>query len=80
MRKCLENEICSNFCGYFQVNNHTKDTRKKAILVKLPEVKLEFNRQAFRFPCAKIYNEVPIEIRGERDFKTFRHLLVEHFS
>ena len=28
-------------------NNHTKDTRNKAILVKLPKVKLEFNRQAF---------------------------------
>ena len=80
VRKCLENEICSNFCGYFQVNKYSKDTRNKAILVKLPKVKLEFNRQAFRFAGAKIDNEPPIEIRGERDFKTFRHLLVEHFS
>ncbi|CAB4026784.1 prostaglandin reductase 1-like, partial [Paramuricea clavata] len=61
VKKCLVNDICSNFCGYFQVNNHDKGTRNSAILVKLPKVKLEFNRQAFRFAGAKIYNELPIE-------------------
>ena len=45
VRKCLGNDICSNFCGYFQVNDHDKGTRNKAILVRLPRVKLEFNRQ-----------------------------------
>ena len=49
VRKCLGNDICSNFCGYFQVNDHDKDTRNKAILARLPRVKLEFNRQSFRF-------------------------------
>ncbi len=59
--------------------DHTKDTRNKAILVKLPKVKLEFIRQSFRFAGTKIYNELPIEIRRERDFKTSRHgALVRH--
>jgi hypothetical protein len=39
VKKCLVNDICSNFCGYFQVNNHDKGTRNSAILVKLPKVK-----------------------------------------
>ena len=29
VRKCLENEICSNFCGYFQVNNRSYQRYKK---------------------------------------------------
>ena len=74
------NEICSNVSGYFQVNNHDKDTRHKAILVKLPKVKLEFNRQAFRFAGAKIYDELLPQIRGEKDFKTFSLMLDKHFS
>ena len=80
VRQCLGNDICSNFCGYFQVNDHDKDTRNKAILVRLPRVKLEFNRQSFRFAGAKIYNELPIEIRDVEDFKTFCHMLDNHFS
>ena len=80
VRKCLDNEICSNFCGYFQANKHDKDTRNKTIFVRLPEVKLEYNRHAYRFAGAKIYNELPVKIRGEKDPKYFRELLVKHFS
>ena len=46
--------VCSNFCGYFQVNDHDKDTRNKAILVRLPRVKLEFNRQSPICGCKNI--------------------------
>jgi hypothetical protein len=80
VKKCLVNDICSNFCGYFQVNNHDKGTRNNAILVKLPKVKLEFNRQVFRFAGAKIYNELPIEVRNVEDVKSFNRALVKHFS
>ena len=31
VRKCLDNEICSNFCGYFQANQHDRNTRNKTI-------------------------------------------------
>ena len=44
VRKCLDNEICSNFGGYFQANEHDRNTRKKPICVRLPNVKLEYNR------------------------------------
>ena len=60
-------KICSNFCGYFQANEHDRNTRNKSIFVRLPKVELEYNRHAFRFAGAKIYNELPVRIR----FKTF---------
>ena len=45
MRKCLDNEICSNFCGYFQANEHDRNTRNKNIFVRLPKVKLDENQR-----------------------------------
>ena len=60
-------KICSNFCGYFQANEHDRSTRNKSIFVRLPKVELEYNIHAFRFAGAKIYNELPVRIR----FKTF---------
>ena len=80
VRKCLDNEVCNNFCGYFQANKHDRNTRNKNIFVRLPKVKLEYNRHSFRFAGAKIYNELPVRIRGEKDPKRFRELLVKHFS
>ena len=47
--------------------------------MKLPKVKLEFGKCAFRFAAAKIYNNLPKEIRAEKDYKLFRLALDEHF-
>ena len=80
VRKCLDNEICSNSCGYFQANEHDINTISKSIFVRLPKVKLEYNRHAFRFAGAKIYNELPVRKRGEKGLKCFRELLIKHFS
>ena len=51
----------------------------KTIFVRLLKVKLEYNRHSFRFAGAKIYNELPVRIRGEKDPKRFRELLVKIF-
>ncbi len=59
VRECLDKDVCSNFQGYFDIDNHCKRTRNNAILVKLPRVKLEFARKSFRFTAAKIYNDLP---------------------
>lgn len=69
-----------NFRGYFQVNEHDGNTRNKTSFVRLPKVKLEYNRHAFRFAGAKIYNELPVGVRGEKDAKSFRELFVKYFS
>ena len=47
--------------------------------MKLPKVKLKFSRCAFRFAAAKIYNELPKEIRAEKDYKLIRLALDEYY-
>ena len=78
VRKCLENKTCSNFQQYFAMNRHCKSTRNQNVLVRLPRVKLEIARKGYFYLGAKMYNELPLEIRKAEDFNTFRHLLNEH--
>ena len=75
VRECLDKDVCSNFQGYFDINNHCKRTRNNSILVKLPRVKLEFARKSFRFTAAKIYNDLPKHLRAAEDYKEFKNLL-----
>ncbi len=75
VRECLDKEVCSDFQGYFDINNHCKRTRNNSILVKLPRVKLEFARKSFRFTAAKIYNDLPKHLRAAEDYKEFKNLL-----
>ena len=63
VRKCLDKEICNNFQEYFEINEHNCGTRNNGIMLKCPEVKLEFAIQAFCFSAAKIYNELPMQGR-----------------
>ena len=80
VRECLDNKVCSNFQGYFEINSHYKGTRNNSILVKLPKVKLEYARKSFRFSGAKIYNDLPKHLRAVEDYKEFKKLLSEHLG
>jgi len=31
MKKCIDKETCENFCDYFQINTHQKQTRNKKL-------------------------------------------------
>ena len=63
VRKCIEGDICNSFRSYFEIHHHTKSTRDSGTLLKLPNLKLEFFRGSFCCSGAKLYNELPSEIR-----------------
>ena len=65
VKECLDNKVCGNFQGYFEINSHYKGTCSNPILVKLPKVKLEYTRKSFRFSGAKIYNDLPKHLHLE---------------
>ena len=67
--KCLNDELCSNFQDYFEFNQNKTNTRNNNISVRVPRVKLEFARSSFYFMGAKIYNELPRDIRASDNFK-----------
>ena len=40
VKKVITGDICSNLKGYFEVNNHSKQTRNVNTLLKVPRIKL----------------------------------------
>ena len=44
------------------------------------KMQLSMHRKSFRFMGAKIYNELPIEIRKAESFSDYSNLLKKHFS
>ena len=76
VRKCLDGNVCSTLQKYFTVINHNKETRNNAHLLRLPAVKTEYARRSFFFMGAKVYNELPIEVRKAENFHIFEKLLL----
>ena len=80
VKQCMDGNTCEQFKHYFEINNHIKSTRNGNKLMKLPKVKLEFGRKAFKFQGAKVYNELPLIIRESKSSTDFREKLVAHFN
>ena len=80
VRKCLENLCCDAFNIYFDINSHSKNTRNNNHMVKLPRVKLEVAKASFYFMGAKLYNELPPDIRKAENFTIFKKLVNEYFN
>ena len=79
-RKCLDNDICENFQGYFELQQHKIQTRNSECLIRLPGIKTEYARKSFHFMGAKLYNDLPIDLRKTESFKQYEELLKKHFS
>ena len=47
VKKCLDNNICSNFVGHFERLQHGKNTQNNNIGVKIPKLKFESTKKAF---------------------------------
>ena len=80
VKKCLNKTVCINFNDYFEINNHTVNTRNSRHLLRLPKVKLEVAKQSFYFSGAKVYNELPLNIREIESFTSFKRELRKHFN
>ena len=60
---------------YFTVAYTKANTRKKNLFVHVPKVKLEYGKQSIRFMGAKIFNDLPINIRKKCRDTNFKDLL-----
>ena len=79
VRECLDNDICENFQGYFELQQHKTQTRNSDCLIRLPCIKTEYARKSFHFMGAKLYIELPINVRKTESFKQYEELLKKHF-
>ena len=80
VRKCLNNDICENFQGYFELQQHKTRTINSECLIRLPGIKTEYSRKSFHFMGTKLYNELPIDLRKTESFKQYEGLLTRYFS
>ena len=78
--KSYSREANENFQGYFAVQDHEVETRNNLCLLKLPKIKTEYALNSFCFMGAKMYNELPTEIRRTETFNGCFKSLKKHCS
>ena len=49
VKKVITDDTCSNLKGYFEVSNHSKETRNANSLLKVPRIKLETVRISYYY-------------------------------
>ena len=80
VKKSLDGNLTNTFNGYFTMQNHLKDTRSNKNLLKLPKVRIEFAKKSIYFAAAKLYNDLPGNIRNPNlSQSAFTELLNSHF-
>ena len=73
VRKCLDGVMNESFDDYFtRIEHKSIRTRNNSKLLKLPPVRTEYGRRSLIFMGAKLYNELPLELRSIENFDTFK--------
>ena len=65
--------------NYFDFLNTTVNTRNKNIKLCLPKLKLKYGRRSTKYLGAKMFNDLPIEVRKHCKEKNFNSILKNHF-
>ena len=71
---------CDSFKTYFTLENHARETRNNEYLLKLPTIRTEYARKSFYFMGAKLYNDLPLELRKIESYRDFENSITEHFN
>ena len=72
-------EVGDSFENYFGFLNTTVNTRNKNMLLRLPKLNLEYGCRSTKYLGAKIFNDLPIEVRRHCEEKNFNSILKNHF-
>ena len=68
-------DVCKHFNDQFAINYHAKNTRNRNTL---PTVKFEFAKRSFKYMGAKLYNDLPLNIRACANDQNFKKLFNEY--
>ena len=67
----LNNDICDSLQSHITTHEHIKTTRNNKCLATLPRIKTEYARKGFYYMGAKLYNDLPIDVRTAENKKDF---------
>ena len=71
----LNNDICDALQSHITTHEHIKTTRNNKCLATLPRIKTEYGRKGFYYMGAKLYNDLPINVRTAENKKDFNEKL-----
>ena len=81
VKKCLNKEFASHiFDNYFEMIDHSINTRNNKHCSRLPPAKLEVARRGFYFTLSTLYNSLPIDIRKTDSVNIFKKHISEFFK
>eukprot|EP00794_Sanderia_malayensis_P001559 gene1559-1719_t len=80
VRKCIDKDICDIFKDHFTIQDDGKETRNANNSLKMPQIRPEYARKSFYYTGAKIYNELPPNIRKTTNTTEYENSLKGHFS
>ena len=81
VKKCLNKEFTSDISdNYFEMIDHSMNTRNNKHCIRLPPVKLEVARRGFYFAGSTLYNSLPIDIRKIDSVNIFKKKVSEFFK
>ena len=61
--------------SHIKTHEHIKMTRNNKCLATLPRIKTEYARKGFYYMGAKLYNDLPIDVRTAVNKKDFIEIL-----
>ena len=79
-RKCLDGVICDEFKNYFEPIQHNFETRNNNFSLRLPLMRTQYGRRAVFFNGAKVYNDLPLDIRKVKSFNIFKDKVKSHYN
>ena len=81
VKKCLNKKFASDiFDNYFEMIDHSMNTRNNKHCIRLPPVKLEVARRGFYFRGVTLYNSLPTDIRKTASVNIFKKKVSEFFK
>ena len=79
--KCFKKEFTSDiFDNYFEMIDHSMNTRNNKHCIKQPPVKIEVARCGFYFTGSTLYNSLPIDITKTDSVNIFKKKVSEFFK
>ena len=80
VKKIVVGDIWDSLKDHLTLNNHGRVTRNNGFIATLSKVTTEYGRRSFAFMGARIFNELPLNIRKTDDIESFSAMLLQHFS
>ena len=71
----ITKNTCEPFFDYFCVHKTNRNTRNNGHLISLPKIKLEYGRRSIKYMGAKLFNELPIDVRKKCQDENFKNIL-----